>query len=324
MIFAYSFKNKFKPVEITAANVAELKDTLWMDLLSPTSEEESIIEKFLSIDIPTREEMGEIELSSRLYKHDNAIFMTATMLANVETTRPKFDAVSFVLVDHKLVTVRYIEPKAFKAFSFQLQKSAYDYPNAPTLLIDLLDASIDRLADILEMVAHDLEDFSVSIFRPAHTDGSPRVDYRKVMQRIGVNGDITTKVQESLMTFNRLVVFLGQKNNLQIDAENQQQLQVLAKDVESLRDHGTFLSTKVNYLLDATLGMVNIEQNQIIKIFSVAAVIFLPPTLIASIYGMNFKIMPELGWAHGYHYALFLMLLSAFLPYIYFKWRKWL
>jgi magnesium transporter len=324
MINAYLAQNKLKPVIITAENEALLKDALWIDMLSPTKDEEDTIEKVLCIDIPTREEMLEIEISSRLFQADGAVFMTATMLAQVATRAPQFDAVSFVLTKTQLITVRYIEPQAFRVFAAKLQKNPGEYTDCATLLIELLDTTIDRLADILELLGHDFDDFSKTIFNPAHDSHSPRVDYQLLMQKVGADGDINAKAQESLMTFSRLITYFGQKTTIQINSEKQQQLLTLGKDIDSLRDHGIFLSAKVNYLLDATLGMVGIEQNQIIKIFSVAAVIFLPPTLIASIYGMNFKFMPELAWHGGYYYAMGIMLLSAFIPFIYFKWRKWL
>jgi magnesium transporter len=141
---------------------------------------------------------------------------------------------------------------------------------------------------------------------------------------MGANADLNTKVCESLVTFNRLIPFFSQMAGSRINDERLQRLGTLGKDINSLSDHAIFLSSKVNFLLDATLGMVNIEQNNIIKIFSVAAVIFLPPTLVASIYGMNFHIMPELEWHYGYVYALGMILLAAWLPYKYFKHKKWL
>ena len=144
------------------------------------------------------------------------------------------------------------------------------------------------------------------------------------MQTMGANGDLHTKARESLITINRLIIFFGQTIGAKIDNEGQLRLDTLNKDIASISDYANFLSTKVNFLLEATLGMVNIEQNNIIKLFSVAAVIFLPPTLIASIYGMNFHIMPELSWKYGYLFSIGMILLAAWLPYKYFKYRKWL
>jgi magnesium transporter len=323
MILTYSEKNNYKAQEITTENHELLKAALWIDVYCPTPIEEKMIEDSLAIDIPTREEMLEIEVSSRLFKDEGTLFMTATMLAQTSSLDPQFDAVSFVLTERQLITIRYIDPQSFKLFAYNLEKYHYHYEKPAALLVDLLDAVVDRLADIIEAVGRNFDQFSKMIFRPTGNNASA-IDYQVFMQKIGANGDINTKAHESLMTFNRLIIFLGQKSATQTDTGYQQQLGTLTRDIDSLKDHATFLSNKVNFLLDATLGMVSIEQNKIIKIFSVAAVIFLPPTLIASIYGMNFKFMPELSWHGGYFFAIGLMLLSAWLPYKYFKRRKWL
>jgi magnesium transporter len=308
--------------EITPKNQTLLKEALWIDLLSPSKAEEALVEQYLGLDIPTREEMVEIEFSSRLYKENGTIFMTATMIAQSDSPDPKLDPVSFVLTQAQLITIRYIEPQSFKLFTSHLRKFDISQAHSVTLLIELLDATVDRLADILELVGRRLDEYSKTIFRPQ--DAAVKRDYRQLMQQIGVNGDLNTKARESLVTFNRLMTFFGQTAGALIDSEGQLRLTTLSKDISSLSDHANFLSTKINFLLDATLGMVNIEQNNIIKIFSVAAVIFLPPTLIASIYGMNFQFMPELSWKYGYLISIGLILVAAWLPYKYFKYRKWL
>ena len=192
-----------------------------------------------------------------------------------------------------------------------------------TLLIELLDVTVDRLADILELVGARLEEYSKIIFQP-QDNTTAKLNYQKLMQEIGANGDLNTKARESLVTFNRLISFLAQTAGSRVDTEGQLRLATLGKDIVSLSDHANFVSSKINFLLDATLGMVSIEQNNIIKIFSVAAVIFLPPTLVASIYGMNFQFMPELMWKYGYIYSIGMIIIAAWLPYKYFKHRKWL
>jgi magnesium transporter len=323
MLVAYLNQKKFNPQEITIENQALLKEAIWIDLLSPSKEEETLVEQCLGLDIPTREEMVEIELSSRLYKENDTIFMTATMIAQSDSPDPKLDPVTFVLTQQQLITIRYIEPQSFKIVLPRLQKLDTTHSDATALLIELLDATIDRLADTLELVGRHLDEYSKTIFRPQN-DAAEKLDYRQLMQQIGANGDLNTKARESLVTFNRLITFFGQTAGSRIDNEGQLRLGILSKDIASLGDHANFLSTKINFLLDATLGMVNIEQNNIIKIFSVAAVIFLPPTLIASIYGMNFQFIPELTWKYGYLLSIGLILLAAWLPYKYFKHRKWL
>ncbi len=309
--------------QITAENQSLLKEAIWIDLFSPTPEEESLVEAHLKLNIPTREEMVEIELSSRLYKEENTLFMTATMLAQSASINPEFDPVTFVLTEKQLITIRYIDPQSFKVVLSHLKKIDTTHRTSFNIFIELLDATVDRQADILELLGRRLDEYSKTIFQP-HSDLTLKLDYRHLMQQIGANGDLNTKARESLVTFNRLTTFFGQSIGNKIDSDMQLHLATVSKDIISLSDHANFLSSKVNFLLDATLGLVNIEQNNIIKIFSVAAVIFLPPTLVASIYGMNFHGMPELSWRYGYLFAIGLIITAAWLPYKYFKYRKWL
>jgi len=324
MIIAYLDRKILEPHEINSDNQALLKEAVWIDLISPTSADEAIVENSLGLDIPTREEMLEIELSSRLYREDNTLFMTATMLAQSDSLEPKYDAVTFVLTEKQLITVRYIEPYAFKVFIAHLQKFHADHHYPSNLLIELLDATVDRLADILELVGHHLDEYSKIIFKSDNDNSYGKLNYRQIMQQIGASGDLTSKARESLATLERLITFFGKMMSSTIDPESQLRMATLSADMISLSDHVNFLSNKITFLLSATLGMVNIEQNAIIKIVSVAAVIFLPPTLVASIYGMNFHVMPELSWKFGYPMAIGFMLISVLLPYKYFKHRKWL
>jgi magnesium transporter len=324
MIIAYVDHGILEAHEIHKDNLALLENAIWIDLLYPSHDEELFLEQKLGLDIPTREEMLEIELSSRLYKNKDTLFMTADMIAQADSINPQSEAVSFVLTKNKLITIRYIEPSAFKLFVMQLHKFHVKHSNAIFLLLGLLEATVDRLADILENTAHNLEQVSKQIFRLEQRAEAAQVDYQQIILQIASQADLTTKVRESLVTFSRLITFFSQSTNSHLDSEGETRLTTLTKDINSLSDHSNFISNKVNFLLDATLGMINIEQSRIIKIFSVAAVIFLPPTLIASIYGMNFKWMPELESPWGYWIALVAMVLSAILPYKFFKYKKWL
>jgi magnesium transporter len=322
MLIAYLERETLTPQQITAENHGLLKEAIWIDLLAPTLEEEQMLEHYLNLAVPTRDEMIEIELSSRLYKENGTLFMTAAMIAHSNSPDPTLDPISFLLTQNQIITLRYIEPQSFNIVIAHLKKR-HDSIDAVTLFVDLLDAAVDRLADTLELVGRRLDDYSKIIFRTPDAS-TAKLNYQHLMQQIGANGDLNTKVRESLVTFNRLITFFSQAISTRLDNEGQLRVISLGKDTISLSDHANFLSTKVNFLLDATLGMVNIEQNNIIKIFSVAAVIFLPPTLIASIYGMNFQVIPELSWKYGYVFALIMMLLAAWLPFKYFKYRKWL
>ena len=323
MITAYLSQQKFKPELITNKNQGLLREAIWIDMLHPSKEEESLIERLLHFNIPTREEMQGIEPSSRLYKEEDTIFMTATMIAKSLSLEPKSEAVTLIIKDDKLITVRYIEPQAFALFVSHLPKLHIDNLHPAHLIIALLETSIDRLADISERIGRCLDDYSQTIFRSQST-GKLKLDYKQLLRELGSNGDLNAKAWESLASFNRLNGFFGQVMPLKFDEAMISRMKALTKDIAALSDQVKFLTSKVNFLLDATLGMVNIEQNNIIKIFSIAAVIFLPPTLIASIYGMNFQAMPGLASHYGYPISLVLMLLSGWLPYKFFKVKKWL
>lgn len=324
-MLAYLDKEMTEPKIITVSNQASLgalQDAIWIDLFAPSKAEEAAVEQCIGRTIPTREEMTEIELSSRLYTENDALVMTAMLLAQSDSPTPKIDPVTFVLTPRQLITVRYVESQSFTLFTSHLKKIDHTERDAVVLLIMLLDAAIDRLADILEFIGIRLDNYSKIVFNPHNT--TAKLNYQQLMQQIGANGDLNTKARESLVTFNRLMSFFEQTAHFHIEQPRKARLTTLNKDIASLSDHANFLSSKINFLLDATLGMVNIEQNNIIKIFSVAAVIFLPPTLVASLYGMNFHFMPELSWKYGYLFAIGLILTAAWLPFKYFKYRKWL
>ncbi len=303
-------------------------DLVWIDLMEPTDAEESEIERLLGIDVPTREEMEEIEISSRLYREDGAAYMTAPLPAQVEDDQPVIAPVSFVLTPACLITVRYHEPRAFQTFPRRAAKVPMGCETSDGVLLALLEATIDRLADILEHIVRDLEEVSRGIFRAEDAPGrSARTrDLHGVLQSIGRADDLTSGIRDCLVTLERLVSFfqLGVTQKKKVPKEMRERIRTLSRDTRSLIDHSSFLSQKITFLLDATLGMINIQQNAIIKIFSVVAAVFLPPTLIASIYGMNFEGMPELGWPFGYPLAIGLMVASAIVPYLYFKRRGWL
>ncbi|MBA2649956.1 MAG: magnesium transporter CorA family protein [Legionella sp.] len=324
-MLAYLKKDMTEPLiftQSTEGSQETLKDSIWIDLYSPSTFEENSVEKLIGQNIPTREEMIEIESSSRLYRVNDILVMTAMIIAKSDSLDPQLDPVTFVLTDKQVITIRYVESHSFKLLTSQVKKIDIQNRTAIKILITMLDAIIDRLADILECVGSRLDHYSKTILRPLAV--AEKLDYSQLIQQIGTNGDLNTKARESLVTFNRLISFFGQTAHSIIGEEEKLKLSSLSNDILSLSDHANFLSTKINFLLDATLGLVNIEQNNIIKIFSVAAVIFLPPTLVASIYGMNFQIMPELSWKYGYLFAIGMILTAAWLPYKYFKYRKWL
>jgi magnesium transporter len=300
-------------------------EAVWIDMLTPTPEEDRAVERLAGVEIPTREDMQEIEISSRLYVENGARYMTASLMCAADSDSPRITPVTFILANHRLVTVRYDAPKPFALVENRLARGVTPCGSGEAVLMDLLDAVIDRCADILERAGADVDAVSHAIFEPdgARTGHARR--YSDILIAIGRKGDLTSKVRESLVSIGRLVTFVtAEVDSVKWSKEMRAQLKTMQRDVSSLTDHASYLSNKITFVLDAMLGVVNLEQNNIIKLFSVMAVVLMPPTLIASIYGMNFKIMPELEWTHGYPFALGLMVLAGLLPYLLFKWKKWL
>ena len=312
------------PEEPEAA-AADLSAAIWIDMFDPTADEDALLKRVTGIDIPTREEMEEIETSSRLYVDDTAAFMTAMLPAGTDTDAPAILPVSFILAGSRIVTVRFHEPRAFASYTLRAARAPVGADDPLAIAAGLLDAVIDRLADILEQAGRDIEALSKEIFTNASTGPVRGRDFQSVLRSIGRRGDLLSMLRDSLATLERLFAFLANiAQQKKCDRDTRTRIKTLSRDAASLIDHASFLSQKITFLLDATLGMISIEQNAIIKIFSVAAVIFLPPTLVASVYGMNFARMPELNWAYGYPSALAMMGVSALVPYLYFKRKGWL
>ena len=319
-------------VNVAATEQSPLPDgaTPWLDLLNPTPEEDRFVEAAIGISIPTREEMQEIEVSSRLYNENGAEFMTMTAVTQLETDEPILTPITFVLKGATLVTVRYAEPRPFLMFALRVQRAgAISCNTGEQVMLSLLEAIIDRIADALERVGSKIDIISREVFRNTDQDNARTTrarDFQRVIVEIGREGDLVSMVRESLLSMNRVLTYhtAVTDDDKRAVKEARTRIRTLQRDITSLTDHSTYLSTKINFLLDATLGLINLEQNQIIKIFSIASVALMPPTLIASIYGMNFRNMPELGWEFGYPLAIGFMIVAAVLPFLYFRRQGWL
>ena len=306
----------------------QMERAVWYNLTDPSKAEDQFVESCFGIDIPTRAEMDDIEPSARLYNEDGAEFMTITALYNADTEEPQKTPITFVLRNNQLVTVRYAEPRPFRLFErLCTRPTANPYTSGEKVMLGLLEAIIDRLAQLMETTGDEIDQISREVFRNKTRNVTRKArDLQEIIERIGKKGDVLSLARESLVSIARLASFhqTVKEGDPRAIKESRQELKVLQRDCAALGDHAAFLSSKITFLLDATLGLINLEQNQIIKIFSVAAVVFLPPTLVASIYGMNFDIMPELHWAIGYPFAIGLMILAALLPYLCFKRKGWL
>jgi magnesium transporter len=299
----------------------------WIDLEEPTRDEERLVENCLGVEIPTSEELAEIEPSSRLYERNGALYMTLSALYGVEEGDPASSPIGFVLSDNRLVTVRYVTPKPVRIFSDHARHEPELTADATTTLIALLDAIIDRLADELERVGAEIEKMSGHIFEEKATPRRlPAARLTALLTRIGRTQMLLAKIRETETSTSRLLSFLNGSTRLRSRRSTaaRDHLASLIADTAALSDHSAFLSNHLYFLLDASVGLISIEQNAAMKLFSWAALIFLPPTLIAGIYGMNFHNIPELSWTYGYPAAIALMLASAVLPLWYLRRRGWI
>ncbi len=301
-------------------------DALWIDLMEPTREEDNLVEQHLGIEIPTRDEMQDIEPSNLLYQENGARYMTARILCSSDTSTPKLTPISFITTDKAMVTVRYDEPRSFLGFSNRVLKPGTCSALPEAVLDGLIEAIIDRAAEVLRKVGDEIETTSRAVFEAEAATADRGSGFQQVIRNLGRHGDLISNVRESMVSLERMLLYLSAntirpKRSSGFEAE----WRTTVRDVQTIEEHASFLSSKMQFVLDATLGLVSLEQNRIVKIFSVLAVIFMPPTLVASIYGMNFKTgMWELEWAYGYAMALTLMLCAAVFPYLLFKWKKWL
>jgi magnesium transporter len=313
MLTAFSPRSEQIHVDVGASGL-DLAKVVWFDLLSPSRQEEEFVENNLGVSVPTREDLVEIEPSSRLYRENGALHLTANVMAGASEHKPHATPISFVLTRERLITVRYDDPLPFRAFISHLSRQPDLCSTPASTLVFLLDAIVERAADILEEVAQRTDSVSAKVF------DRPAAGKRKRMTNEALE-DILLEIGNAQQT--RLASFLA-FSLPEYEPAEVPHMKTVSRDITSLADQAAFMSSNVTFLLDAALGLINIEQNAIIKIFSVAAVIFLPPTLVGTVYGMNFEHMPELDWAFGYPMSIGLMIVSATLPYLWFKKKGWL
>lgn len=301
------------------------QDIVWIDLINPTRDEEKHVEALLGTELPTREDLKDIEPSSRLYTEDNNVFMTASLVWKADSTDPQLTDVAFVLIGNRLVTIRYAEPKSFNLFIAAITRVPHEMRSGAALLLKLLETIVDRTAEILENTVVGIDKVATGIFggEARSKRKAPRYLEEKIAE-IASFHRLVSKVRDSLTSLARVQSFLQATGLVQQDKEAKEMGRSIARDIQSLSEHASYISGNLTFLLDASLGIINVEQNAIIKIFSIASVVFLPPTLVASVYGMNFAHMPELQWSLGYPLAIFVMLISAIIPFIVFRWKGWL
>lgn len=301
-------------------------DIFWIDLLTPDADELAYAEQLCAIEMPTKDEQREIEATSRLYCEDGGRFMTTSVLSRVETDDPIIAEITFILKGRIIITIRHTDSYSFRVFSHQLLRM--QDTNRDLVFIGLLETLVDRQADVLERFGTDLDTLSKKIFgtrRRKEEDEPDTDDLRDALEELGRVGDLITRQRDALVSLLRLITFAGNEDSCTGAHDSLYvPLRPVSRDVTSLSEYAAFLSNKINFMLDAVLGLINIEQNDTVKVFTIMSVVFLPPTLIASIYGMNYDWMPFLHTPWGFWLALALMVLAAVLPLVIFRLKRYI
>lgn len=312
----------FRLPDYTQHKISSLKELdnfeniLWIDLQNPSKDEIKEIEEFYEISFPTRQQQEEIETSSRYLDDNKSIKINSTFL-NIIPHNAKVEEheMSFIITDKTLFTLRYFDSRVILETVKKVKHSPYNFTSPSKIFISIIESRIDFDADLIELVSKYIADISKKINYNQNLD-------EKIILRINECQELTMTLREALFDKQRVISsFL--RNDIFL-VENEARLRVVIKDINSLIEHANFNFTRLEYLQNSFLGLINIEQNKVIKIFTVASLVFMPPTLIASVYGMNFKFMPELGSIFGYPLTLVLMLLSSAIPLLFFKKKKWL
>jgi magnesium transporter len=302
------------------------KEIIWIDLLDPTQDERTFVEARTHVRLPSREALSEIEASSRLIARDGVLYLSAPLISGSRTPQPRLSPVGFVLCPNLLVTIRYASLASFETVAERMRKDP-DPTDGSGVFTALLEAVVDRGADALETLGAEIDTISRSVFQQTNLntkqDGPGRSRLRRALTEIGTVGDKVSQSRDALLGIGRIASFASEVGREWITPEFRTRLSAVTKDVTSLNDYEAHLSNKIQFLLDAILGYINIEQNDIFRILTIASVVGIPPTLLAGIWGMNFKSMPELNWPSGYLLAWIAIILSAVLPLLWFKVKGW-
>jgi magnesium transporter len=305
---------------LTAGHVA------WIDLLRPTDDERRTVEARYGLQLPSLDELVEVELSSRVSEEDGVLFLNMpSAMAHPSEHAPS--PIGFVLGKDVLVTIRY---QAFHAFDVVVKRLAkLDHrPTSTGTFSALVDEIVDASADALEGIASELAAISRSVFATSAAQNRSKLvsndELRRVLAGVGDLGERLSRIRDSVLGLQRIVSYVATSDVNWIPHEVRAHLASPRSDLASLSEYQTNLADKAQFLLDAVLGFINIRQSDIFQVLTVISVVGIPPTLVASMYGMNFKNMPELSWAWGYQYGLALILISAMVPILWFKWKKWI
>ncbi|MBU6140132.1 MAG: magnesium/cobalt transporter CorA [Proteobacteria bacterium] len=288
----------------------------WIDLQDPTPAQIREVEEFYKISFPTRQQQEEIEISSRYLENAGIIKINSTFV-NIVPHTGKLDEqeMSFIITDRTIFTLRYFDSRVISDVVTKIKQSPLVFVNPSKIFVSILEARTDFDADLMESVSKYVADIGRKVTYDKNLD-------EKMLLKINECQELTMSLREALFDKQRVLSSLLRNEDLMVESYNR--LRIVIKDINSLIEHANFNFTRLEYLQNSFLGLLNIEQNKVIKTFTVVSLIFMPPTLIASIYGMNFQLMPELAWGIGYPIALALMLVSSVIPLVIFKRKKWL
>ncbi|MBV2235718.1 MAG: magnesium/cobalt transporter CorA [Sterolibacterium sp.] len=309
---------RLRQIPVVSPQDLERSNPVWIDLVAPTEDERALIEKVFDLALPDPEEHTDLEVSARFYvEEDGAIYMHSDFLLD-KKNESRNVPVTFILHRNILFSVRTEELPVFRLQRLRARTQMGIVSDCLDVLIGLYSADVEYSADALEDIYTALEAVSTQVLGRDMTDAAAA----KVLAVVASEEDLNGRIRRNVLDTRRAVSFLMRGRFLSTNQIND--TQQLLRDIESLDGHTSFLFEKINFLMNATIGFININQNKVIRIFSVASVAMLPPTLIASVYGMNFKYMPEFDWQLGYPFAISLMVLSVILPFWLFRRKGWL
>jgi len=323
-----AFHSSTAPLDISLdpSKDALPEGTAWIDAFNPDETEIAFLERTLKIDVPAYDRLIEIESSSRLSCVNNHIIISLPLVVRAADGMPHTTPVGFVLSREILLTLHFEDLRAFDPLALRHNPNGSVQAGTAHFLT-IVECIIDHVADVLEHVGADLDDISGRIFseemsrkHQPRTEGS---NLRQVLRQVGRSGDLTAKISDSLLGMGRMIPYVVANAASYITQEEKIRLDNLARDISSLNDYETHLTDKIQLLVDVTLGFTNVDQNNVFRVLTVFSIIGIPPTFFASMYGMNFKTMPEYDWAWGYPYGLTVIALSAIIPAVWFKWRGW-
>lgn len=303
------------------------KDAMWVDMLNPSDQQVRDVEEFFKIALPHRDDMSDIQISSQLYTEDGSHIVITPVIAGAGKGDYEMGAIAFILSPHVLVTLRTTDPRAVLLFRDKFMQKPHEYGSPAKIVLGLFDVFVDRSADVLERIGDEADAISRQIFSGAEDKKDVRLErdshMRHILKAIGRMGDLLGQLRNALAGSERAVIYLGNHAREILGERGTGHMNTIQHDVHALEQQADSLQQRMEFLLDATLGMISIEQNKVMQIFTVSAVTLMPPTLLAGIWGMNFHNMPELALPHGYLLALFSILASTLVPLLYFRHKGW-